>query len=400
MSPAHPRTRPRRQLLPRPEDLESRASASGFPPTDIEQLYLEELDDARFNPGAYGAPLGVNLANLAPAQPLAMNPLLVQAARLHSQDMIARNYFDHVTPEGIGPQQRIQAAGYRQKGWAESIETNTNATPTGEPFPANYAALDAAFSLADLIVDQGVPGLGHRVMLLDIGGRLHNLREVGIGLASQDATDSSGLFTMRTTDTTIDLATTSQKSNPFLTGVVFHDAAGNGEYQPGAGLGGVTIRVKRAGATTTLSSGGYGISLKPGTYTVTAIGGGLAAPIVRTVFVGKNNVRLNFDVNPNGALVVGSPRRAVSGPLGSFSAFQPGDTVASYAARIDWGNGAFSTATLTPNGGGFVVNGSTTYAQRGTYAVRVLITHLNDGQTLALNTTAAIGAPTNHVQVR
>src|SRR5262245_16745760 len=119
MFPARPRNRPRRKLLPRPEDLESRASASGVPPTDIEQLYLEELDDSRFNPGVYGASLGLNLSTIAPAQPLAMNPLLVQSARLHSQDMIARSYFDHDTPEGIGPQQRIEATGYRQKGWAE-----------------------------------------------------------------------------------------------------------------------------------------------------------------------------------------------------------------------------------------------------------------------------------------
>ena len=112
-------------------------------------------------------------------------------------------------------------------------------------------------------------------------------------------------------------------------------------------------------------------------------------------------MRLNFDVNPNGAIEGGSPHRPVSGSLGGFAAFQPGDTIASYAGRIDWGNGAFSTATLAPNGsGGFVVNGSTTYAQSGTYSVRALITHLNDGQTLALNTTAAIGAATNHVQVR
>jgi hypothetical protein len=401
MFPILPRIRRRRRFLPRSEELESRASAAGLAATDIEQLYLEELDDARFNPGAYGAALGLNLSGIAPAQPLAMNPLLVQSARLHSQDMIARNYFNHDTPEGIGPQQRIQATGYRQKGWAESIETNGNGTPTGMPFPANYAALDAAFSLADLIVDQGVPNLGHRVMLLDIGGRLHNLREVGIGLASQDATDPSGLFTTRITDTTIDVGTTSRKSTPFLTGVVFQDAVGNGEYAPGEGLGGVTIRVQRARVTTTMATGGYSIALKPGTYIVTASGGGLAAPIARTVVVGKDNVRLNFDVNPNGSTLSGSPRRPVSGALGGFAAFQAGDTTASYSARVDWGNGMPSMATLTPNGsGGFVVNGSTTYTRSGTYAVRALITHLGAGQTLALNASAIISGPPKPATVR
>jgi hypothetical protein len=368
-------------------------ATSGFSPTAIEQLYLEELDDARFDPAAYGASLGLNLSNIAPAQPLAMDPRLVESARLHSQDMLARNYFDHFTPEGIGPAQRIQAAGFPQKGYAESIETNTNVTTSNAPFPDNYAALDTAASLADLIVDQGVPDLGHRKMLLDIGGQFHADRQVGIGLASQDMTDPSGLFLARTVDTTIDIATSSRKSPPFLTGVVFRDANGNGEYDPGEGLSGVTIRVRGGGRTATLDAGGYSLPLNPGTYTVTASGGGLPAPITRTIRLGRDNARLNFDVAPNGATVSGAPRRSISGRLGSFTAFRPGDTAASYSARVDWGNGTFTRATLTAVGGGFDVDGSTSYAQRGAYAVRVLITHVADGLTMALNATAVIGGP-------
>ena len=33
-------------------------------------------------------------------------------ARDHSEDMTARNYFDHDTPEGLGPSERIDRAGY------------------------------------------------------------------------------------------------------------------------------------------------------------------------------------------------------------------------------------------------------------------------------------------------
>jgi hypothetical protein len=116
--------------------------------------------------------------------------------------------------------------------------------------------------------------------------------------------------------------------------------------------------------------------------------------------VGKNNVRLNFDVNPNGTTLNGAPHHAVSGSLGSFTAFEPGDTTVSYAARIDWGNGAFSTATLTPDAsGGLDVNGSNTYARAGTYAVRVLITHLDDGLTRALNATTVLGRSSTHPKV-
>jgi len=315
-----PRTsRTRRTSRPEFEDLESRSLLSGYSPTDIEEIYLEELNDARFNPAAYGVSLGLNLSSVAPSQPLAMNTLLVESARLHSQDMIAQNYFSHYTPQGVGPEQRIQATGFNDTGYAESIEYNTNPTPVSTPFPADYAAWDTGFSLSDLILDQGVPDLGHRVMLLDIGGQLHSDRQVGIGIASQDTTTDGYIY--RQTDTTIDMASTSN-SNPFLTGVVFNETSGNGEYEPGEGLGGVTITVSNVGTFTTLDSGGYSIQVPAGTYTVTASGGGLAAPIARTVVVQNDDVRLNFDENPNGATLSAASNGSVSGQ----TAFEKGRT--------------------------------------------------------------------------
>lgn len=47
-----------------------------------------------------------------PIGPLASDPQLRCAARLHSRDMGERRYFDHVDPEGIDPGVRIQAAEY------------------------------------------------------------------------------------------------------------------------------------------------------------------------------------------------------------------------------------------------------------------------------------------------
>lgn len=53
--------------------------------------------------------------------PLVMNAQLRQAARAHSMDMGARNYFDHNTPEGTTPFQRIAAAGYTGSPQGENI---------------------------------------------------------------------------------------------------------------------------------------------------------------------------------------------------------------------------------------------------------------------------------------
>ena len=157
-------------------------------------------------------------------------------------------------------------------------------------------------------------------MLLDIGGQFHADRQVGIGIASQDTT--SGGFIYRQTDTTIDMASTSN-SNPFLTGVVFNDTSGNGEYEPGEGLGGVTITVSNVGTTTTLEAGGYSIQVPAGVYTVTASGGGLATPIARTVVVQNDNMRVNFDEDPNGATLFAAGGGSVSGQLGRSSRSRP-----------------------------------------------------------------------------
>jgi hypothetical protein len=88
-----------------------------------------------------------------------------------------------------------------------------------------------------------------------------------------------------------------ESSGPLLTGSVFHDANGNGTYDVGEGLSGVRLRVSGVGNRPAFDSGGYTVQLPhPGRYTVTASGGGLAAPVTRTIRVGGQNARLNFVV--------------------------------------------------------------------------------------------------------
>jgi uncharacterized protein YkwD len=55
------------------------------------------------------------------AGPLTMQPNLRCAARLHSQDMSARGYFDHENPDGDGPPERMDAAGYMGGTYGENI---------------------------------------------------------------------------------------------------------------------------------------------------------------------------------------------------------------------------------------------------------------------------------------
>jgi uncharacterized protein YkwD len=56
-----------------------------------------------------------------PAAPVAMNPILRCSARLHSLDMFERDYFDHDTPDGIDPFERMAEAGFVGSGGGENI---------------------------------------------------------------------------------------------------------------------------------------------------------------------------------------------------------------------------------------------------------------------------------------
>ncbi len=270
-APLSPRAR--RRWVPQLEQLESREVLSGVPPTAVEQQFLELLNDVRANPAAYGAAAGVDLSNVAPSQPLAFDPQLIEAALGHSQDMNDQGYFSHVSSGGADPGARIAAAGFANHGWGESIAA-------GYPDPA--AALKA------LVVDTGEPELGHRRQLLAIDAVYRDHDAVGVGIVQNGTGAYKDYYT-------IDTAVNSD-TRPYLTGVVFSDANRNGKYDPGEGLGGVTVTVQGAGATTTFGSGGYSLQLNPGTYAVT-FNGGLTSAVTKTVSVGATNYRLTIPAN-------------------------------------------------------------------------------------------------------
>src|SRR5262249_51153379 len=132
----------------------------------------------------------------------------------------------------------------------------------------------------------GVPDGGHRRLLLAIDDATKAQNQVGIGVL-QNGTGPLHNYTV--VDTAL-----GNDSRPFLTGVVYNDGNGNNHYDAGEGLSGVTITVSGVGSFAAWDTGGYSIQVNPGTYTVTASGGRLAAPVRTTVTVGQTNYRLNF----------------------------------------------------------------------------------------------------------
>ena len=267
-----------RRLCLNLEPLESREVLSGVQPGALAQLLLVQLNDARANPAAYGAAIGVDLTNVAPSQPLAWDTRLIQGALGHSQDMSDRNYFGHTTPEGVDPGGRIAAVGYAAASWGESIAAGYTTT---------------ADALAGLITDTGIADLGHRRHLLAIDSVFQGQNAVGIGIVQNGAGAYKDYYTI---DTALGI-----DPRPYLTGVVYADLNGNGKYDLGEGLGGVTINVQGAGSTTTFDAGGYSLQLNPGTYTVSFSGGGLKAAVTQTVTVGASNYRLDIPSGSGGA---------------------------------------------------------------------------------------------------
>ncbi|GES32482.1 CAP domain-containing protein [Streptomyces angustmyceticus] len=67
----------------------------------------------------------VELVNAQRAQhgcgPLSVDRRLQAAAQAHSDDMAARNYYEHNTPEGVDPGTRMTKAGFPWASWAENI---------------------------------------------------------------------------------------------------------------------------------------------------------------------------------------------------------------------------------------------------------------------------------------
>ena len=61
---------------------------------------------------AQGRDCGGSRGFMPAVPPLEWHDALGTAARLHSEDMAQRGYFDHTSPEGSSPRQRAAAAGY------------------------------------------------------------------------------------------------------------------------------------------------------------------------------------------------------------------------------------------------------------------------------------------------
>jgi hypothetical protein len=90
--------------------------------------------------------------------PLRSNPRLDQAAQRHAEDMLARGYFAHESPEGQTVRERARAAGYDWRNIGENLAENQRSV--------------------DEVLDTWMRSPGHRHNILN-----PDFRELGVGLA-------------------------------------------------------------------------------------------------------------------------------------------------------------------------------------------------------------------------
>jgi hypothetical protein len=256
-------------------------------PTDEEQLYLEYLNRARANPPVEGWILATTTdpdvlsaysyfavdTNLMQSQfnaiavtpPLSMNAQLMAAARLHSGHMFTNQYQGHYETNGIwSPGDRITAQGYNWNTYGENVFAYSESVFYGH---AGFE-VDWGYGTGGMQVPPG-----HRE-------NIHNsaFREVGVGVV--DGVNGS----VGPQLVTQDLATR-QSATPLITGVVYYDLNGNGFYDLGEGIGGVTVQLP--GSTyfaITANSGGYTVPVTTnGSYAMSFSATGLSSNRVATV---------------------------------------------------------------------------------------------------------------------
>lgn len=100
--------------------------------------------------------------------PFESSDALAAVARRHSRDMLVRRFFDHRSPDGLHPSDRIARAGLRFTVSSENI------------YRVKGGPADAA-ELASMMVRGWMKTRGHRANILD-----RNFRVLGVGVALGD----------------------------------------------------------------------------------------------------------------------------------------------------------------------------------------------------------------------
>ena len=341
----------------------SAASTAAFPqpqPSNREQYLLELINTARANPAGEGQMLAnitdaeivryynyykVDLGQLvrdfsgdAAKPPLAFNSNLMASARAQSTYQATAGVQTHNSADGTTFDKRITASGYKWRGLGENAYAYAE-----NPF----------FGHVGLIADWGVPSLDHRANIMNSDASVPTFREIGISCVDSSIQNFGPLVI------TEDFGTPADSTVAYVTGVVYQDSNGNGAYDEGEGLGGVTV-LPSSGSyyALTSASGGFVIPLPAsgaGALTLTASGGGLGAARVKTIsYTAGTNVKVDFTTADHGKslpvvkLTVPSKDAVPSSKVGSIVVSRTGDTTKPLSVSLTFAGTAVNGVDCNP----------------------------------------------------
>ena len=313
-------------------------SALAADPNAQEQFMVYEINRARSDPFAYAVEMAYpqdvvdDLAIVAPSQPLAINPNLIDSTRVHASDMASNTYCQHFsTFLNKWPNLVARDAGYPlpmqlpnpddpqfffvlpdDNNQIESIACGFG--PGAMDFSQALNALNA------LIIDEGVVPPGHRIQLLALDVFNTLWREVGAGFGNNPTPGPNNFRNYWAIHTGV-----IDTEQSFLTGVVYADGNGNGLYDLDEGLAGVTVSADGAN-TLSNAEGGYAIPIADGSYTPSCTGGPFAGTATASLQVaglnravdcisGNPDAIVDFNVPEPGSLALGLSALAALGAL-------------------------------------------------------------------------------------
>jgi uncharacterized protein YkwD len=120
----------------------------------------------------------------AEGEPLGWDDTLAKLARAHSEDMAQRGYFKHVTPEGLTPMKRLQAAGYDQcRLVGENIHQNNLYSQVITEKKKTTYDWNSMQRIAAITLAEWMGSEGHRQNILE---KNFTREGVGVAIASDD----------------------------------------------------------------------------------------------------------------------------------------------------------------------------------------------------------------------
>lgn len=265
-------------------------------------------------------------AALTPQQPAAFDRRIYEAAKLHSQYLIANDRQDHT-----GQNERMQASGFTHAGASYSV------------FSYAESALNAhaAFNIDWGNEADGMQfGRGHRAGLMASG----KIDSTNLGVAilpeNNSSTDVGPLVCSINYAIAAFWIQDGTHHNRFLVGTVWTDDNSNSLYDSGEGLAGVEVRLSSGEFfAVTGEAGGYAIPVQqPGRYEVSFSQGELPQPRTTVAVVGENSVLLDLAyVDSTVQQALGASTRSYDGYqlstwLGEYADFAP----TLYSPQLGW----------------------------------------------------------------